>query len=205
MTEKGLRCQHWQATTPHDHRCPHVPSCPVTRVSGPGQRGAVGNGLGTTWGQQEQRGGNGDSTEAMALTRGETSLWLSWPRGEGLPAALLPILLPAGSCHPPATSWRKITAEIPTRTSGARGVTPSTPTSGTRAAASRSVRTVSATGQGHPMLCVPPTAHLAPLAVGSRLHDLQWGGLPWHRGPHRVGDRVPALGPAAPAQAPLPP
>lgn len=21
-TERGLRCQHWQATTPHDHRCP---------------------------------------------------------------------------------------------------------------------------------------------------------------------------------------
>ncbi|XP_071669165.1 hepatocyte growth factor-like protein isoform X5 [Patagioenas fasciata] len=45
-----------------------------------------------------------------------------------------------GSCRPPATSWRKITAEIPTRTSGARGVTPSTPTSDTRAAASRSAR-----------------------------------------------------------------
>ncbi|XP_030914071.1 hepatocyte growth factor-like protein isoform X3 [Geospiza fortis] len=24
--------------------------------------------------------------------------------------------------------------------------------------------------------------------VGSCLHDLQWGGLPWHRGPHRIRD-----------------
>ncbi|PKU33244.1 hepatocyte growth factor-like protein [Limosa lapponica baueri] len=28
-TEKGLHCQHWRATTPHDHRCPRIPGCPV--------------------------------------------------------------------------------------------------------------------------------------------------------------------------------
>lgn len=136
-------------------------------------------------------------------------MWLRPPWGEGLLAALLPTLLPAGSCRPATMGWRRITAETPTRTSGARGVTPPTPVSGTRAAASRSARMVSAVCRGHPAPRDPPTlkhthTHTPP-AAGSRLHDLQWGGVPWRCGPHRVGDGVPALGPAAPAQAPLPP
>lgn len=39
--------------------------------------------------------------------------------------------------------------------------------------------------------------------VSSHLLFVQWRRLPWRSGPHRVGTRVSALGPAAPAPAPL--
>lgn len=99
-------------------------------------------------------------------------MWLHPPWGEGLLAALLPTLLPAGSCHPATTGWRRITAETPTRTSGARGVTPPTPVSGTRAAASRSARMVSAVCRGHPAPHDPPTlkhthTHTHPLLLAA--------------------------------------
>lgn len=153
---------------------PAAPQQPLVALGSAGQWGTGwgqcgGNGdsvwaMGTAWGQGGQHGGKGDSAGAMAPTGGGVALWLCWPWGEGLLAVLLPTPLPAGSCRPPAMDWRRITAETLTGTSGARGVTLSTPTSGTRAAASRSVRTVSAAGRG----CSVPCPHLPTEPPGCR-------------------------------------
>lgn len=78
--------------------------------------------------QGGQLGGNGTD-------RGSASSWLCPCQGKGFLAALLPTLMPAGFCHPSAMGWRRITAETPTGTSRAHGVTLSIPMSGTRAAA----------------------------------------------------------------------
>lgn len=128
-TEKGLRCQHWQATTPHDHRCPRVPGCSVAPTLGSmGQWGMGWEQCGIVQEQWGQPGGNG-------IDRRSAPSWLCPLQGKRFLAALLPTLLPAGFCHPPAMGWRRITAETLTGTSGARGVTPLIPMSGTRAAA----------------------------------------------------------------------
>lgn len=68
-TERGLRCQHWQATTPHDHRCRCATAAPgsVGRRGKDGDNGdsaLVGNGMGTVWGDGKRGwvGGNGNGT-----------------------------------------------------------------------------------------------------------------------------------------------
>lgn len=133
---------------------PAVPWHLPVALGSVGQRAGDSVGpVGTVWGQGGWRRDDGDSVGQWHRLGVAQHCGCACP-GARAPAALLPTLLPAGSCHPPATGWRRITAEIPTRTSGARGVTPSTPTSGTRAAALRSAKTVSAASQWHSVLCV---------------------------------------------------
>lgn len=139
----------------------------------------------------------------MTISKADTSL-LSLPRRR-LPSpqhALNCCSPPPGTRPHSGTAWRRTSAATLTGTPEVPGATRQTLQCASRAVASSPAGRVSGSGSR-----LEEHAHARPRThrpcLSRRLRLVQWRGLSRRSGPHRVGTRVSALGPAASARAPL--